>query len=302
MAIQCSICGGTHVRCAAVVNPNTKEFIEFGYEAFLDGECSQCGNVALTDPDEIKADIDKRWAEYIARNGSHPNYVLCEIVRTDNYDGYEQAYIRIGGPENVVGDADIIAVCCDLDELKALTVPDFSRGFTLVECLGFEFRPVMENRTYRIEIDGECIPVTTEEVLKFYPKQHNLTQDDIERYAATYTALIKSYRECERWLDAALVRRLLDEERLMKPGESDSFKMQLHFEWFVRIRKEKTMQSAPFRYIVEAFCLDNIQTFTRRYITLAEALLHCLNGFNENVNRPNRYKSIEQYLTQSKTL
>ena len=297
--IVCSICGGAHVRCAAVVDPNTKEFIEFGYEAFLDGECSQCGNVALTDPEEVKTDIDKRWAEYMARNDSHPNYVLCEIVRTDNYDGYEQARIRIGGPENAANGPDAIAVCRNLEELKTLTEPDPEREFTLIECQGFEFRPVMENRTYRIEIDGECIPVTTEEVLKFYPKQHNLTQDDIEQYAAANTALIKSYRGCERRLDVALVRRLLDEERLMKPGESDSFKLQLHFEWFVRIRKEKTMQYAPFRYIVEAFCLDNIQTFTRRYITLEAALLHCLNGFNENANRPNRYRSVDEYLTKN---
>lgn len=88
----------------------------------------------------------------------------------------------------------------------------------------------------------------------------------------------------------------------MKPGESDSFKVQIRLRWFVRIRKEPEEQYAPFRYIVEAFCLDNIQTFTRRYITLETALLHCLNGFNENANRPNRYKSIEQYLTQSTTL
>ena len=88
----------------------------------------------------------------------------------------------------------------------------------------------------------------------------------------------------------------------MKPGESDSFKVQFHFQWFVCIRKEPEEQYALFRYIVEAFCLDNIQTFTRRYITLEAALLHCLNGFNENANSPNRYKSIEQYLTQSKTL
>lgn len=298
--IVCSICGGTDIKCAAVVDPNTKKFIEFGYNALTDGQCKDCGNVFLTDPEEVKADIDKRWAEYMARNDSHPNYVLCEIVRTDNYDGYEQAYIRIGGPENVVGDTDIIAVCRDLDELKALAVPDFSRGFTLIECQGFEFRPVMENRTYRIEIDGESIPVTTQEVLKLYPEQHNLTQDDIEQYAAANTALIKSYRGCERWLDAALIRRLLDEERLMKPGESDCFKMQLHFEWFVRIRKEREKQYAPFRYIVEAFCLDNIQTFTRRYVKLEEALLHCLNGFNENANRPDRYRSVDEYLTKNK--
>lgn len=297
--VVCSICGGTHVRCTAVVDPNTKEFIEFGYEAFLDGECSQCGNVTLTDPDEIKADIDKRWAEYIARNGSHPNFVLCRIVRTDNYDGYEQARIRIGGSKNVVGNPDTIAVCRDLDELKTLTDPDPERGFTLVECQAFEFRPAMENRTYRIEIDGECIPVTSEEVLKLYPEQHNLTQNDIERYAATYTALIKSYRGCERWLDAALVRQLLDEERLMKHGESDSFKVHLRFQWFVRIRKEREEQYAPFRYTVEAFCLDNIQTFTRRYVKLEEALLHCLNGFNENASIPDRYRSMDEYLTKN---
>lgn len=302
MAIQCSICGGTHVKCAAVVDPNTKEFIEFGHEAFLDGECGQCGNVVLTDPDEIKTDIDKRWAEYTVRNGSYPNFALCRIVRTDNYDGYEQARIRIGGPENVANGSDAIAVCRDLEELKILTEPDPEREFTLVEYQGFEFRPVMENRTYLIEIDDERIPVTTEEVLKFYPKQHNLTQEEIEQYAAAYTARIKSYRGCERRLDAALVRRLLDEERLMKSGESDSFKVQLHFQWFVCIRKEPEEQYAPFRYIVEAFCLDNIQTFTRRYTSLEKALLHCLNGFNENANRPNRYKSIEQYLTQSTTL
>lgn len=300
--IVCSICGGTHVKCAAVIDPNTKEFVEFGYDAFSDGQCDDCGNVPLTDPDEVQADIDKMWAEYAARNGSHPNFALCQIVRTDSYDGYEQARIRIGGPENAANGPDAIAACRDLEELKTLTEPDPEREFTLVECQGFEFRPVMENRTYLIEIDDERIPVTTEEVLKFYPKQHNLTQEEIERYAAACTARIKSYRGCEQWLDAALVRRLLDEERLMKPGESDSFKVQFHFQWFVCIRKEPEEQYALFRYIVEAFCLDNIQTFTRRYITLEAALLHCLNGFNENANSPNRYKSIEQYLTQSKTL
>lgn len=297
--IVCSLCGGTDVKCAAVVDPNTKEFIEFGYNAFSDGQCADCGNVPLTDPDEVQADIDKRWAEYTVRNGSRPNFALCRIVRTDNYDGYEQARIRIGGPSKAVEICNTLTACRDLDELKTLTDPDPERGFTLVECQGFEFRSVMENRTYLIEIDGESIPVTTEEVLKLYPEQHNLTQDDIERYAATYTAKIKSYRGCERCLDAVLVRRLLDEERLMKPGESDSFKLQQRFQWFVRIRKEREKPYAPFRYTVEAFCLDNIQTFTRRYVKLEEALLHCLNGFNENASIPDRYRSMDEYLTKN---
>ena len=79
----------------------------------------------------------------------------------------------------------------------------------------------MENKTYEIEIDGRIIPVTTKEVLDFYPKEYHLTEDDIRQYAAMYTARIKCYREYDGPLDAAYVRRLLDEERLMKNGESD---------------------------------------------------------------------------------
>ncbi len=48
----------------------------------------------------------------------------------------------------------------------------------------------MENKTYEIEIDGRIIPVTTKEVLDFYPKEYHLTEDDIRQYAAIYTARI----------------------------------------------------------------------------------------------------------------
>ncbi len=52
----------------------------------------------------------------------------------------------------------------------------------------------MENKTYEIEIDGRIIPVTTKEVLDFYPKEYHLTEDDIRQYAAMYTARIKCYK------------------------------------------------------------------------------------------------------------
>ena len=100
-----------------------------------------------------------------------------------------------------------------------------------------------------------------------------------------------------RQLDATLVRRLLDKERLMKVGESDGFRLKLHFDWFVILKRENERMYAPFKYAVNAYCLDNIQTFDRRYVTLEDALLHCLNGFNENANIPNRYKYIGHYLS-----
>lgn len=298
MSIICSICGGTDVKCAAVIDPNTKQFLDFGYEAFLDGERSRCGNVALTDPDEVKTDMDRLWAEYVARHHTAPNYARCDIVRHGDYDGCEGACIRIGGPKNAVEKYPVVTVCRDLKELKALTEPDPEREFTVVECLLFEFYGVMENKTYNIEAGDRPVSVTTKEVLEFYPAEYGLKETDIERYAAAYTARIKTYRECDRWLDPAFVRRLLDEEHLMKPRESDSFRLRLHFDWFATLRREDERLYAPSKYAVKAYCLDNAQTFGRRYTSLEKALLHCLNGFNENANVPDRYKSIEEYLSK----
>ena len=82
-----------------------------------------------------------------------------------------------------------------------------------------------------------------------------------------------------------------------KGSKSRGFSMKLHFDWFVILKRENERMYAPFKYAVNAYCLDNIQTFDRRYVTLEDALLHCLNGFNENANIPNRYKSIGHYLS-----
>lgn len=299
MSIVCSICGETHVKCAAVVDPNTKEFIEFGHEALQDGECPNCGNVLLTCPDKVKSDIDKAWANYISNHQQAPNYAACEIVRTGDYNGPEMYDIRIGGPENAVERHKVLAVSRDLEELKALAVPDPEREFTLTELLNLEFRKILENKTYEMEFEGKKIPVTTAEVLAFYPEQHCLTEKEIEEYAAAYTARIKYYRTCERMLDKALIRRLLKEEGLMKTGESDGFKLPfLGFQWYAELRKEEMIYH-PYRYSINAYCLDNAQTFSRRYLTMRDALLHCLNGFNENSSILNRYQSVEVFLNDT---
>lgn len=124
MSIVCSICGGTGVKCTAVIDPNTRQFLEFTRNALSDGRCSQCGNVALTDPDEVKAGLDKLWTEYTARHRAAPNYTCCDIVRHGDYDGCEKAYIRIGGPSDVVEKYPVVAVCRDSkssNHLRSLT-------------------------------------------------------------------------------------------------------------------------------------------------------------------------------------
>jgi len=149
-------------------------------------------------------------------------------------------------------------------------------------------------KTYTFDFYGKKISVTVPEIIHYF-HNNKLTKKDIEDYAAKYTAQIKSYRDCDVWLSKELIQRLLSEERLMKNGESDSFNLKLHFDWSVIIKKEKT---EFFNYILEASCLDNAQIFIRRYYTLSNALLHCLNEFNENVAIENKYQSIENYLQQ----
>ncbi|MDR1502287.1 MAG: hypothetical protein LBT43_07520 [Prevotella sp.] len=149
-------------------------------------------------------------------------------------------------------------------------------------------------KTYTFDSYGKKVSVSVPEIIHYF-HNNKLTDKDLDEYAARYTAQIKFYRDCDGWLSKELVQRLLREERLMKNGETDSFKLKLHFDWYVTIKKEKT---EFFSYILEASCLDNAQIFIRRYSTLSKALLHCLNAFNENVAITDKYKSIENYLQQ----
>lgn len=133
MSIICSICGGTDIMCAAVVDPNTKEFLDFGYEAFLDGICEQCGNVPLTDPDEVQADIEKLWAEHLAKYGQEPRYAYCGIVQLNN-EGMERRFIRVGKQMQPEPSCKVFACCDNLACLKSFTVPGLESGreFTVV--------------------------------------------------------------------------------------------------------------------------------------------------------------------------
>lgn len=47
--------------------------------------------------------------------------------------------------------------------------------------------------------------------------------------------------------------------------------------------------------MLHACCLDKIQTFEGRYMSLEKVLLHCLKGFNENTCIPNCYPSLKEH-------
>ena len=66
MKVICTKCGGMHVACEAMINPNDKSFRNYTDEAFIYGWCDDCGNgVVLSDVDEVKEDIDKLYAVFV---------------------------------------------------------------------------------------------------------------------------------------------------------------------------------------------------------------------------------------------
>lgn len=293
MSILCCKCGGTKVTCEAMINPNTKEFDHYTDESFLYGWCNDCKEgTVLTDIDEVKRTIDVKYREFVATNGGEPHYVNCRIVWKDDRK-YCDTRIMLSA-DSGADEEDIFFYCNSLNGLLSLAEHG-EEDFVVTECYGFAMlseTEIMERQTFEYEVRDKTVAVTGKEVLTYYGEHANLKKEDMESSAEYYARHIKYYKEyCNQSLDKYLVKRLLDEEKLMKKGETESFKLQLTFLWYVVITKEDDSLCKPFRYVLNAWCLDNSQNFGRRYVTLEATLLHCLNRFNENTNIPNRYHS-----------
>ncbi len=99
-------------------------------------------------------------------------------------------------------------------------------------------------------------------------------------------------------LDAKMILRLLREEHLMKPGESDGFTLDINgTQWEMKLKRESEVY-LPFKYSLSGRCTEPTPagthaTVSRRFTTIDGALLHCLNHFNENARVANKYSSIE---------
>lgn len=289
--------------CEAIIDPNTKKFDHYTDESFLYGQCDECNTgTLLTDVDEVKNNIKEKYREFYEKNRIEPQYANCRIVWKDNRDCSD---VRIMLSSNTgLDDEDIFFYCDSLNDL--LSLAEYGNAdFIITECYGYKMlteAEVVRRHTFEYDVEGKTISVTGKEVLDFYGEHYGIKQATLEVHAAHYACNIKYYREyCTQILDKSLVKRLLDEEKLMKKGETESFKLQLTFAWYVEIKKEDDVLYKPFRYRLNARCLDNAQSFGRRYVTLEDALLHCLNHFNENVHISNRYKSVKGYLAGNGT-
>lgn len=298
--IVCSRCGSANVRCEAMVNPNTKGFDHFTDEAFYYGWCENYGlGGALTDKEEIRNEILEKYHRFKKENACEPHYANCRIVQRDS--GQVKDVRIMLSPDTGMADDGIFFYCHTLERLIGLSVPG-RESFTLTECFGFALltdREKMERQVFKHEADGKPVIVTGREVLLFYGEHYGIRPEELKQYATEYCCHIKHYREYGYpLLDRSLVKKMLEEEERITKGETRSFTLRIHFPWHVKIIKEDNPEYAPYRYALNAYCLDNPQCFNRRYTTLEKALLHCLNGFNENAAIKDRYHSIGEYLLQ----
>ena len=70
-----------------------------------------------------------------------------------------------------------------------------------------------------------------------------------------------------------------------------------HNNWNLILRKEDSIYN-PFTFSVSGNKEGTHETISRRYISVENAFLHILNGFNENAQIKDKYSSLNEALEQ----
>lgn len=120
MNVICTKCGSTKVSCEAIINPNTMEFHNYTDESFDYGWCDECGHGnVLTDMDNVKVEIDRKYQEYLTENKAEPEYAVCVVVWKSDGDS-ELANIQLSSDSNPDKDDDMLFYCNGIADLKSL--------------------------------------------------------------------------------------------------------------------------------------------------------------------------------------
>lgn len=88
--------------------------------------------------------------------------------------------------------------------------------------------------------------------------------------------IVKILKSCKSWI----------------PGTVVTFRYK---DWKLIFRKEESIYE-PFIFSISGKKNNFNETIGRRYTDAEKAFLHVLNGFNENVNVKNRYKTLDDAL------
>lgn len=140
MKIICTRCGSTKITCEAWINPNEPEIINaldhYSDDSFNHGNCPACNQfVKLTDVDNVRKNIDKKYLAYKKEAGKEPNAAWCEITYSSSRNGTEQVLIKIAADKN--GDKNYFPYCKDIEDLKALC-DKRKENFVVTEIYSFE--------------------------------------------------------------------------------------------------------------------------------------------------------------------
>lgn len=136
MKVICTKCGGTHVACEAMINPNDKSFRDYRDDAFLCGWCEDCRDgVVLSNVDEVKTGIEILFRDFcVEHGGTEPLYAQCKIEWKDESCLAPNAVIiKLSTDVDENTDEKVFFYCNGIEELKSLA--DFGgEDFVLTEC------------------------------------------------------------------------------------------------------------------------------------------------------------------------
>ena len=121
MSVICCKCGSTEVSCEAIINPNTKELINYTDESFEYGWCDKCNDdKPLTDTEEVKKEIDAKLIDFESTFGKKPLYASCQVAFVGTDDPFQDLLFKLSSD---VGndDDEVFFYCNGIEELKSLT-------------------------------------------------------------------------------------------------------------------------------------------------------------------------------------
>lgn len=137
MGYICTRCGGTNVACEAIVNPNTLEIIDYLSDVFMHATCSDCEEmVTITNPDQIKRDIELKHSRFVEKNGKEPEYAWCQVVWKDTGEN-KRTIIKLSTTIVDDDEEDVFYYCNGIESLKSLTEYTPDHTFIMTDCWSF---------------------------------------------------------------------------------------------------------------------------------------------------------------------
>lgn len=101
----------------------------------------------------------------------------------------------------------------------------------------------------------------------------------------------------EKKLNTKLIKSLMERKNDFEVGEKEKFAYKNEYGnvWSLVLRREEE-QYSPFIFAIEGNKVGTNETWSRRYTSMEQALLHIVNDFNENANIENKYNDLQDYI------